>query len=517
MASAVEKLAASLEVLRALQAEGRAAIRSADLSRTDRERLLAAGFLSEVIKGWYAPAQPDQTIGESTAWYAAFWPFCAQYLESRFGSEWSLSPEQSLLLHAGNWSVPRQLLVRAPGGRNNATAFPHGTSIYEVRASLPGEGDGAFMEGLRLFGLEAALVQVSESFFQTWPTEARTALAVLPDASGLLARLLEGGHVRAAGRLAGALRGMGRGKLADEILAAMRAALHDVREVDPLDRSIAWAISGRSASPYVHRIRILWESMREDVVGRLPSPAKVNDAEAYLAAVEDRYVADAYHSLSIEGYQVTPELIERVRSGVWNPDANAEDHGRRDALAARGYWQAFQEVKASVGRILAGENPGHVADEDHGRWYRELFAPSVAVGLVKPAQLAGYRNGPVFIRRSMHVPMGAQAVRDAMPTFFELLAAESDPSVRIVLGHFVFVYIHPYFDGNGRMGRFLMNAMIAAAGHPWTVIRLEGRDAYMSALEAASVGGDIRPFADFIASAMSSEPALRGASRAKDA
>jgi hypothetical protein len=28
----------------------------------------------------------------------------------------------------------------------------------------------------------------------------------------------------------------------------------------------------------------------------------------------DAYVTDAYHSLSIEGYRVTPELIERVRS-----------------------------------------------------------------------------------------------------------------------------------------------------------------------------------------------------------
>jgi len=40
-----------------------------------------------------------------------------------------------------------------------------------------------------------------------------------------------------------------------------------------------------------------------------------------------------------------------------------------------------------------------------------------------------------------------------MPSFFELLAEEQDPAVRVVLGHFVFVYMHPYMDGNGRMGR----------------------------------------------------------------
>jgi Fic family protein len=43
-------------------------------------------------------------------------------------------------------------------------------------------------------------------------------------------------------------------------------------------------------------------------------------------------------------------------------------------------------------------------------------------------------------------------VRDCMPAFFDLLKEEPEPSVRVVLGHFVFVYIHPYMDGNGRMG-----------------------------------------------------------------
>jgi Fic family protein len=57
----------------------------------------------------------------------------------------------------------------------------------------------------------------------------------------------------------------------------------------------------------------------------------------------------------------------------------------------------------------------------------------------------------------------------------------------VALGHFIFVYIHPYMDRNGRMGRFLMNTMMAAAGYPWTVIPLSERKTYMAALEKASV------------------------------
>ena len=86
-----------------------------------------------------------------------------------------------------------------------------------------------------------------------------------------------------------------------------------------------------------------------------------------------------------------------------------------------------------------------------------------------------------------------------MPLLFELLKNEEHAGVRAVMGHFVFVYIHPYMDGNGRIGRFLMNAMLASGGYPWTVIPLEEREQYMNALETASVNLDIKPFASFLA------------------
>src|SRR5271155_1385128 len=129
MARPHEKLAQSLENLRKLQtAEGAGAIRARDLSRTHRERLIANGFLQEVMKGWFIPSRPDEVRGESTAWYASFWRFCAVYLEARFRKQWCLSPEQSLSLYAGNWTVPRQLAVRSPRAGNKVTQFRHGTS-----------------------------------------------------------------------------------------------------------------------------------------------------------------------------------------------------------------------------------------------------------------------------------------------------------------------------------------------------------------------------------------------------
>jgi Fic family protein len=273
-------------------------------------------------------------------------------------------------------------------------------------------------------------------------------------------------------------------------------------------------LAAREVSPYAGRIRLMWQEMRGAIIGKFPAPpGRPKNISAYLKRVQDAYVIDAYHSLSIEGYRVTPALIERMRSGNWNPDADGTDREHRNALAARGYWQAYQAVQQSLGRVLRGENAGTVADEDHGTWYREMFSPSVTAGLLKATDLAGYRNGPVYIRRSMHVPLNPDAVRYAMPVFFEMLAAETEPAVRIVLGHFIFVYIHPYIDGNGRTARFLMNVMLAAGGYPWTVVPLERRDAYMAALEEASVRQNIAPFTKFLAQLVNDS--LRGRNVAK--
>lgn len=514
MVTPQEKLAEALEALKALQDGGTVAIRSTDLSRLHRERLLKNGFLQEVMKGWYIPARPDETAGESTAWYAAFWPFCAAYLQTRFDDEWCLSPEQSLALHAGNQTVPRQLGVRAPKGGNKPTALPFGTSLFDIRASLPAKRDIVEKDALRLYALPAALIEASPAFFQHHAVDARAALASIQDASEVLGLLLEGGHTTIAGRLAGAFRNIGRDRVADDILSAMRAAGYDVREQDPFDKRSPLRLPRREVSPYAGRIRLMWSDMRERIIERFPAaPGKPNDIDAYLKRVSDAYVTDAYHSLSIEGYRVSPALIDRVRSGDWNPETDEQDREHRDALAARGYWLAYQEVLKSLGAVLKGESPGAVADDDHGAWYRALFAPSVTAGLLRPADLAGYRGGSVFIRRSMHVPPSSESVRDAMPRFFELLTEETDPAVRVVLGHFIFVYIHPYTDGNGRMGRFLMNVMLGAGGYPWTVVPVEQRAAYMAALEEASVRHAIAPFADILGELV--QAAMDGKQQAK--
>jgi hypothetical protein len=513
MATPNEKLAASLAQLRKLQQGGRRVFKSAELTRTHRERLCKNGFLREIMKGWLISSSPDAVSkmgashrdaapsDDTTPFYASFWEFCARYCTERFGDQWHLSPEQSLLLHAENTIIPQQVILCAPQGANNKVELLFGSSLYDLQQKrMPPPADLTEREGLRLFTPEAALIKVPETFYDRNPVAAQVVLNGMSDASGLLRRLLDGGHSKIAGRLVGALRRIGRSELAEDILHSMRAADYEVREKDPFAPRQPLGTAQRAAAPITGRLQALWESCRASVIEVFPqAPGLPEDETAYLRSIDSVYQSDAYHSLSIEGYRVTPELIERARSGDWDPDHDDADYQSRDALAARGYWQAFQLVVETVGQIITGQNPGALVRTAHRDWYRALFQPSVAAGLIAPSALAGYRDDAVFLRGSRHVPPRWEAVRDAMPALFDLLEREMEPAVRAVLGHWLFGYVHPYPDGNGRVARFVMNAMLASGGYPWTVIQVDDREAYLETLETASVELDIGPFARFVA------------------
>ncbi|HET7505366.1 MAG TPA: Fic family protein [Kofleriaceae bacterium] len=501
MTSANEKLAASLEQLRGLQADGRRVFASSELTRTTRERLVKHGFLQEVMRGWLISTSPTAQPGDTTPWFASFWEFCSRYCEDRFGHAWHLSPEQSLLLHAAHTAIPKQILIHSPAAGNNRIELLFDTSLFALKESvMPPARDLELRDGVRVFSVEAALIRVSERFFAEHPVEAQVILGAVRDPSELLSRLLEGGHTVVAGRLAGAFRRLGHRAVADEIVAAMKAADHAVRETDPLDADRLAISTPRSASPIVARLQTLWASTRGTVLEVLPvSPGAPDDHDAYLRMVDGVYELDAYHSLSIEGYQVTPELIQRVATGAWDPGREGADREMSSALAARGYWLAFQRVREVVRKILAAGGEIRALRSAHREWYRALFSPHVAAGLMTASMLAGYRNTPVFLRGSRHVPPRAEVIREAMPALFDLIEHEPAPAVRAVLGHWLLGYVHPFPDGNGRIARFLMNALLAGGGYPWTVIRVEDRAEYLATLEAASVDSDVRPFAKFVA------------------
>ena len=498
MATMAEKMAKSLEVLHQLQKDSERVVLNGtkQMSRTHLTRLLNAGYLQEVMKGWYISSKPG-TEGDTTVWYTSYWYFIASYASERFGDSWSLTAEQSLDIYSGKTTVPVQSIIRSPDGKNNLTKLMYGTSLFDLKAELPSSIHKHELYGLNMYTLEEALVYASPSYFQSSERTARICLSMVKDISVIVRILSDKGASSRAGRLAGAFRNMGNEKAADAILQFMKKIGYTVTEEDPFNAPLKAPLLPNT-SPYANRLRLMWENMRETVIGIYPeAPEERKSVEEYLKLVDEKYLEDAYHSLSIEGYRISEELIDKVRSGAWKP--NKEDKEHKNALVARGYYQAFQAVKQTVTDIINGSNAGTAVEKAHGDWYFEMWSPFVEANLLKPSDLVGYRTGQVYIKGSLHTPLPPSAINDAMETLFELLKNEPNASVRAVLGHFFFVYIHPYMDGNGRMGRFLLNAMLASGGYNWTVVPLERRKEYMSALEKASVQEDISDFTRIIA------------------
>lgn len=498
MATVAERLAESLKQLKQLQdAENFVVLHGTEqLSRVHLTRLLNEGWLKEVIKGWYIASRPGME-GDTTDWYTSYWAFMSKYCTSRFGEGWSLTAEQSLDLHSGDTTIPLQTIIRNPEGNNNVTQLLYGTSLFNLKAKLPISIYIHPEYGVKMYALAEALVFVSPTYFRQKPIAARTCLQMVKDESDICGILADEGVSTRAGRLAGAFRNIGRDKIANNILGYMKRLGYDVREEDPFENKVE-NISPLPVSPYVARLTLMWGNMRQAVIDNFPAPSTVStDIDLLLRQLGDKYAEDAYHSLSIEGYKVSDELIEKVKNGNWNPkDDDKETH---NALVARGYYQAFQAVKETIRRIVSNTDAGTAVDEDHGNWYFEMWQPMVAAGLYKPSAIVGYRNRPVYIRGSRHTPMNYEAVRDAMPEYFHLLREEKHPAVRAILGHFLFGFIHPYNDGNGRMSRFVMNTMLSTGGYTWTIIPVEQRSYYMKALEKAGIEGDITDFTKLIA------------------
>jgi len=272
----------------------------------------------------------------------------------------------------------------------------------------------------------------------------------------------------------------------------------------PFAATPVYTLGQPGRSPLYARVHILWKQHRETVAACRPDGGIVDvNPVDYLARVQAIRTEDTYHSLSIERYRVTPELIRKVAEEGWDPINEVADQKQVAAMAAKGYLDAFELVRDAASQAFAerSENPGCAARlfaAQHQSWYQKLFGPSVAAGILDVADLVGYRRHAVFLRGSLHSPPNYGNVRDGMDALCECLVAETDAFVRAVLGHWLFGFIHPYMDGNGRIARFTMNVLLAAGGYPWTVIRVDDRDEYMCALESASVDDDLSVFARFV-------------------
>ena len=123
------------------------------------------------------------------------------------------------------------------------------------------------------------------------------------------------------------------------------------------------------------------------------------------------------------------------------------------------------------------------------------------LGFSDPIESGKLRKHQVFVGN--FVPPAPEHVESLMNEFIEWLNSKdlitmAHPIQIAALAHYKFVYIHPFYDGNGRTGRLLMNLLLMRAGYPPVIIRKQERLEYYEHLEKANQG-DVKPFIRFIA------------------
>ncbi len=105
-----------------------------------------------------------------------------------------------------------------------------------------------------------------------------------------------------------------------------------------------------------------------------------------------------------------------------------------------------------------------------------------------------FRSGPVFIEnaqgRRLHAGITPEsAIEDMLFKMLRLMESENVPEMyAALLGHFIFEYAHPFYDGNGRTGRYLLALSLSRSLALPTILSLsrtiaENKSAYYKAFD----------------------------------
>ncbi|MEP6475399.1 MAG: Fic family protein [Gemmatimonadota bacterium] len=204
---------------------------------------------------------------------------------------------------------------------------------------------------------------------------------------------------------------------------------------------------------------------------------------------------DTYHSTTIEGYRVSREEVDAILGGTPTGSGQTPDEVQR-LMALKGYAMAFDKT---LGLLPVRGGPVVISEALIHDLYAELWWPSIDAGIVQASDLRSWRVRPAFIRNSLHVPPGPEKLAGLMALYCRLVnGLGAPPVVRAAMAHWAFETIHPYPDGNGRLGRLLMNLLLGAEGQPWVTIVADERDEYFAALQRAQVREEFLPWGRFL-------------------
>ena len=177
---------------------------------------------------------------------------------------------------------------------------------------------------------------------------------------------------------------------------------------------------------------------------------------------EEIAIAFTYNTNAIEGSTIT---LEEAREII------------HDKISPRKPMKDVRETETHARVFLAALNDKNVIDTPVLlKWHREIF------GETKPDIAGKFRN--YLVRVGAYVAPDWQDVEGLMKEFSLFLRKGGfNPAECAARAHYRFEKIHPFGDGNGRIGRLIMNHILWHNGYPMIIIEYKKRRAYYRALE----------------------------------
>lgn len=212
-------------------------------------------------------------------------------------------------------------------------------------------------------------------------------------------------------------------------------------------------------------------------------------AEEPRATVDNRYEAFVaqftYDSNAMEGNTLTlDETSQLLFEGLVPPKSLREVH------EALNHKRAFDHVLAYRGDVTK-----QFILRLHALVVKDTLSPDLA------SQIGKYRRVQVYIRGVEWVPAKSQDVPKDMKALLEWYAKNKNRAHPVVVAayfHTAFELVHPFVDGNGRVGRLLMNFILRKNGYPMVNFPNARKREYYAALRRGQVDGDLRPFLELI-------------------
>jgi Fic family protein len=197
-----------------------------------------------------------------------------------------------------------------------------------------------------------------------------------------------------------------------------------------------------------------------------------------------------YNSNAIEGNSLTlKETYFVINEGITIKGKPLKDH-----LEAKSHKEALDYLYE-----LVQKNKINTVSEVLIRSFNQIVIQDI------DKEWAGkYRNSSVIIGGADYKPPEAMEVPRLMSNLVNWIRENKNkfhPIEFAAFIHYKLVAIHPFFDGNGRTARLLMNVILMQAGYPLVIILKNDRKKYYNILSKAD-HGDLVPFVHFIAQAV---------------